>query len=64
MADDSVPLPYPNLKVPQWQYQIATIPRLKEQASSSFWKAVEEDGKLTSLMLRRCLAEKQRWHRI
>jgi 26S proteasome regulatory subunit N7 len=48
MADDSVPLPYPNLKVPQWQYQIASIPRLKEQASSSFWKAIEEDGKSRS----------------
>jgi 26S proteasome regulatory subunit N7 len=44
MADDSTPLPYPNLKVPQWHYQIQNVPRLKEQASSSFWKAVEEDG--------------------
>ncbi|KAK1926071.1 26S proteasome subunit RPN7-domain-containing protein [Papiliotrema laurentii] len=43
MADDSTPLPYPNLKVPQWHYQIQNVPRLKEQASSSFWKAVEED---------------------
>lgn len=46
MADDSVPLPYPNLKVPQWQYQIVSIPTLKDQASTSFWKAVEEDGRL------------------
>ena len=45
MADDSVPLPYPNLKVTQYQFQIQSVPRLHEQASSSFWKAVEEDGK-------------------
>lgn len=44
MADDSVPLPYPNLKVPQWQYQIASIPRLRDAASTSFWEAVEKDG--------------------
>lgn len=45
MADDSVPLPFPNLRVPAWQYQITSVPALKDQASSSFWKAVEEDGK-------------------
>jgi 26S proteasome regulatory subunit N7 len=45
MADDSAPLPYPNLKVTQWHFQLQTVPRLHEQASSSFWKAVEEDGK-------------------
>lgn len=44
MADDSVPLPYPNLKVPQWQYQIASVPRLRDAASTSFWEAVEKDG--------------------
>lgn len=44
MADDSVPLPYPNLKVPQWRYQIVNIPALKASASESFWKAVEADG--------------------
>ncbi|KAI9635726.1 26S proteasome subunit RPN7-domain-containing protein [Dioszegia hungarica] len=43
MADDSVPLPYPNLKVPQWSYQIQQIPRLAEEASSSLWKAIEAD---------------------
>jgi hypothetical protein len=44
MADESVPLPYPNLQVPTWHYQITSLPELKDQASSSFWKAVEEDG--------------------
>ncbi|WVR03629.1 hypothetical protein IAU60_000622 [Kwoniella sp. DSM 27419] len=43
MADDSVPLPYPNLKVPTWHYQLSHIESIKEGASSSFWKAVEED---------------------
>ncbi|WRT63856.1 uncharacterized protein IL334_000781 [Kwoniella shivajii] len=43
MADDSVPLPFPNLKVPTWYYQINNIDRLKDEASTSFWKAVEED---------------------
>ncbi|KAK6905196.1 26S proteasome regulatory subunit N7 [Kwoniella mangroviensis CBS 8886] len=43
MADDSVPLPFPNLKVPTWHYQINHVDRLKEEASTSFWKAVEED---------------------
>ncbi|WWC85794.1 uncharacterized protein L201_000661 [Kwoniella dendrophila CBS 6074] len=43
MADDSVPLPYPNLKVPTWHFQINNIDRLKEEASTSFWKAVEKD---------------------
>lgn len=47
MADDSVPLPYPNLKVPQWSYQIQQIPRLAEEASSSLWKAIEADGELS-----------------
>ncbi|KAK4686560.1 26S proteasome regulatory subunit N7, partial [Tremellales sp. Uapishka_1] len=42
MADDSVPLPYPNLKVPQWQYQLS-IPALKEKATTSFWAAIEAD---------------------
>ena len=44
MADDSVPLPFPNLKVPQWHFQMDKIERLRENASTSFWKAVEEDG--------------------
>lgn len=48
MADDSVPLPYPNLKVPQWQYQIANVDRLRQEASDSFWAAVEADGALLS----------------
>lgn len=39
-----MPLPYPNLKVPQWQFQLSNIERLKDEASTSFWKAVEEDG--------------------
>nr|XP_018266666.1 26S proteasome regulatory subunit N7 [Kwoniella dejecticola CBS 10117]OBR88824.1 26S proteasome regulatory subunit N7 [Kwoniella dejecticola CBS 10117] len=43
MADDGVPLPYPNLKVSTWYYQINNVDRLKEDASTSFWKAVEED---------------------
>lgn len=46
MADDSVPLPFPNLKVPTWHYQISAVPRLAGEASTSFWKAVEEDGEL------------------
>lgn len=44
MSDDSVPQPYPNLQVPTWQYQITSVPSLKDEASTSFWKAVEEDG--------------------
>lgn len=44
MADDSVLEPYPNLKVPQWHFQIETLPRLKDEASTSFWQAVEKDG--------------------
>ena len=44
MADESVPQPYPNLQVPTWQYQITSVPSLKDEASISFWKAVEEDG--------------------
>ncbi|KAK8845547.1 hypothetical protein IAR55_006262 [Kwoniella newhampshirensis] len=43
MADDSVPLPYPNLKVPTWQFQIDNVERLRAEASTSFWKAVEGD---------------------
>ncbi|CAD6572102.1 MAG: tunicamycin resistance protein [Tremellales sp. Tagirdzhanova-0007] len=43
MADDSVPLPFPNLKVPQWHYQMENIERMKDEASSSYWKAVEAD---------------------
>lgn len=49
MADDSVPLPYPNLKVPQWYYQLSSVPRLKEEASTSFWKAIEADGQYPSM---------------
>ena len=49
MADDSTPSPFPNLKVPQWHYQISNVPRLKDQANSSFWKAVEDDGALFSI---------------
>jgi 26S proteasome regulatory subunit N7 len=48
MSDDSVPQPYPNLQVPTWQYQIASVPSLKDEASTSFWKAVEEDGQSNS----------------
>lgn len=44
MADDSVPLPFPNLQVPQWHYQIANNERLRDEASSSLWKAIEKDG--------------------
>ena len=51
MADDSVPLPFPNLRVPTWQYQIASVPSLKDQASTSFWKAIEEDGQFGFLTL-------------
>jgi 26S proteasome regulatory subunit N7 len=45
MADDSVPQPFPNIKVPQWHYQIEHVERLKGEAGEKFWKAVEEDGK-------------------
>jgi 26S proteasome regulatory subunit N7 len=45
MADDSVPLPFPNLKVPQWHYQLTHIERLRDEATTSFSKAVEQDGK-------------------
>lgn len=48
MADDSVPLPFPNIKVPRWHYQIEHVERLKGEAEERFWKAVEEDG--TSLL--------------
>jgi len=44
--DDGVLPPFPNLKIPQWRYQMTNVERLKDEASSSFWKAVEEDGAL------------------
>lgn len=44
MADDSVPLPFPNLKVPVWQYQINHVDGLKAEASTSLYKAIEQDG--------------------
>jgi 26S proteasome regulatory subunit N7 len=52
MAEDSVPLPFPNLSIPTWHYQITSVPELKDQASTSFWKAVEEDGMSPSLFSR------------
>lgn len=44
MADDSVPLPYPNLKVPTWYYQVQHVDYKKDEAEKSFWEAVEKDG--------------------
>lgn len=61
MADDSVLEPYPNLKVPQWHFQIETLPRLKDEASTSFWQAVEKDGES---LLHRCKLMSQKWHLI
>ena len=43
MAYEGVPQPFPNLKIPQWRFQMK-IDRLKDEATSSFWKAVEADG--------------------
>ncbi|WVQ80866.1 hypothetical protein IAT38_002973 [Cryptococcus sp. DSM 104549] len=43
MAEDDAPLPYPNLLVPTWHFQINNIERLRDSANTSFWKAVEED---------------------
>ncbi|TXT06068.1 hypothetical protein VHUM_03541 [Vanrija humicola] len=43
MADDSVPLPFPNLKVPQWHYQLVNVDRLRDEATTAFWAAVEAD---------------------
>ncbi|KAL1409683.1 proteasome regulatory particle subunit [Vanrija albida] len=51
MADDSVPLPFPNLKVPQWHYQIVNVDRLRDEATTAFWAAVEADGACQSLSL-------------
>lgn len=45
MADDSVPLPYPNLKIPTWYYQIQHVDYKKDEAEKTFWEAVEKDGK-------------------
>jgi 26S proteasome regulatory subunit N7 len=42
MADDSVPLPFPNLSVPQWYYQF-NVPSHREAATASFWQAIEKD---------------------
>lgn len=44
MADDSVPLPYPNLKVSTWYYQIQHVDYKKDEAEKAFWEAVEKDG--------------------
>lgn len=44
MADDSVPQPFPNLMVPQWHYQIANVERLRQEATTSLWAAIEADG--------------------
>ncbi len=44
MADDSVPQPFPNLQVPQWHYQVVNVERLRDEASSSLWQAIEKDG--------------------
>lgn len=44
MADDSVPLPYPNLKVPTWYYQVQHVDYKKDEAEKAFWEAVEKDG--------------------
>ncbi|OWT40602.1 26S proteasome regulatory subunit N7 [Cryptococcus neoformans Bt1] len=43
MADDSVPLPYPNLKVPTWYYQVQHVDYKKDEAEKAFWEAVEKD---------------------
>ncbi|KIR97407.1 26S proteasome regulatory subunit N7 [Cryptococcus deuterogattii 2001/935-1] len=43
MADDSVPLPYPNLKVSTWYYQIQHVDYKKDEAEKTFWEAVEKD---------------------
>nr|ODN87638.1 26S proteasome regulatory subunit N7 [Cryptococcus depauperatus CBS 7841] len=43
MADDSVPLPYPNLDVVTWNFQMDNVESRREVAAKSFWEAVEKD---------------------
>ncbi|KAL7423984.1 proteasome regulatory particle subunit [Cryptotrichosporon argae] len=43
MADEGVTQPYPSLKVTTWHYQIQHVERLKAEATTSFWAAVEAD---------------------
>ena len=52
MADDSTPLPFPNIKIPQWHYQITHVERLKEEAGEKFWKGIEEDGECHTMSMR------------
>jgi 26S proteasome regulatory subunit N7 len=45
MSDDSVPLPYPNFKLPQYAFQLqdASLSHLHAAASKAFWEGVEKD---------------------
>lgn len=46
MADESTTLPYPNLKVSQYHYQLTNneLSHLHAEAGKGFWEAVEKDG--------------------
>ncbi|TYJ54789.1 hypothetical protein B9479_004548 [Cryptococcus floricola] len=43
MADDSVPLPYPNLKVHEWHFQLQHVESRRAEVEPKFWEAVEKD---------------------
>jgi hypothetical protein len=46
MSDDSVPQPYPNIKLAQYAFQLQdpSLSHLHEAASKAFWEGVEKDG--------------------
>lgn len=46
MADESTTLPYPNLKVAQYYFQLTnqSLSHLHDGARKLFWEAVEKDG--------------------
>ncbi len=46
MSDDSVPLPYPDLKLSHYAFQLQdpSLSHLHEAASKAFWEGIEKDG--------------------
>jgi hypothetical protein len=46
MSDDSVPLPYPNLKLSHYAFQLqdSSLSNLHETAAKAFWEGIEKDG--------------------
>ncbi len=46
MSDDSVPLPFPNLKLAEYAFQLQRdeLSHLHAEASKALWAGIEEDG--------------------